>query len=111
MRQLFRHCVDFFRRSDNFFDASLFSLTHRHQSETGTSVVMPSAMLEEDLKEKLIRLFDRMSTEAIALLALEPEVMKVSTEPLPEWMTATQLARYWQLVNAKGEPTSAAIMK
>ena len=68
-------------------------------------------MLDEDLKEKLISLFDRMSSDAIALLAIQPEVIKVSTEPLPEWMTATQLARYWQLVNAKGEPTSAAIMK
>jgi hypothetical protein len=52
-----------------------------------------------------------MSSETIALLALKPELKKVRTEPLPEWMTAMQLARYWQLVNAKGEPTTAAIMK
>jgi hypothetical protein len=68
-------------------------------------------MLDRDLKEKLTRLFDRMSEEAIALLATQPEIEKVTPEPLPEWMTASQLARYWQLVNAKGEPTTAAIMK
>jgi hypothetical protein len=68
-------------------------------------------MLDKDLKEKLTCLFDRMSEEAIALLATKPEIERVRPEPLPEWMTASQLARYWQLVNAKGEPTTAAIMK
>ena len=72
---------------------------------------MLDAMLDKDLREKLTRLFDRLSDEAIALLAAQPELEKVTPEPLPEWMTATQLARYWQLVNAKGEPTTAAIMK
>ncbi|HEV8368450.1 MAG TPA: hypothetical protein VGQ39_10915 [Pyrinomonadaceae bacterium] len=59
----------------------------------------------------MTRLFNRMSEEAIALLAAQPEIEKVTAEPLPEWMTASQLARYWQLVNANGEPTTAAIMK
>ncbi len=68
-------------------------------------------MLDKALKEKLTCLFDRMSEEAIALFAAQPEVEKVTPEPLPEWMTASQLARYWQLVNTKGEPTTAAIMK
>src|SRR5688572_20297822 len=68
-------------------------------------------MLDQDLKEKLNRLFDRMSDEAIAMLAAQPESERLPPEPLPEWMTPTQLARYWQLVNAKGEPTTAAIMK
>jgi hypothetical protein len=68
-------------------------------------------MLDKDLKEKLTRLFARMSEEAIALLATQPEMERVPREPLPEWMTASQLARYWQLVNAKGKPTTAAIMK
>lgn len=68
-------------------------------------------MLDKDLKEKLNRLFDRMADEAIAMFATQPETERLPPEPLPEWMTATQLARYWQLVNAKGEPTTAAIMK
>jgi hypothetical protein len=75
------------------------------------SVVIRDGMLDKDLKEKLTCLFDRLSDEAIALLAARPETEKVTPEPLPEWMTASQLARYWQLVNAKGEPTTAAIMK
>jgi hypothetical protein len=68
-------------------------------------------MLDKDLKEKLNRLFDCMADEAIAMFAAQPEAERLPPEPLPEWMTAIQLARYWQLVNAKGEPTTAAIMK
>lgn len=70
-------------------------------------------MLDQNLnlKEKLTRLFDRTTYEALALLLAQPEPERAQPEPLTEWMTATQLARYWQLVNAKGEPTTAAIMK
>jgi hypothetical protein len=68
-------------------------------------------MLDQDLKEKLTRLFERMSDEAIAMLAAQLSPERAVSEPLPEWMTASQLARYWQLVNAKGEATTAAIMK
>jgi hypothetical protein len=64
-----------------------------------------------DLKEKLTRLFDRTTYEALALLLAQPEPERAQAEPLLEWMTASQLARYWQLVNAQGEPTTAAIMK
>ncbi len=64
-----------------------------------------------DLKEKLTRLFDRMSDEAIAILVARPETERAAPEPLADWMTASQLARYWQLVNAEGEPTTAGIMK
>ena len=58
-----------------------------------------------DLKEKLTRLFDRTTYEAMALLLAQPESEAATPEPLLEWMTASQLARYWQLVSAKGEPT------
>lgn len=51
------------------------------------------------------------SDEAIAILVAQPEMERAAPEPLPEWMTASQLARYWQLVNAEGEPTTAGIMK
>ena len=64
-----------------------------------------------DLKEKLTRALDRATHEAIALVLAQPETESVLAEPMPEWMTATQLARHWQLVNAKGEPTTAGIMK
>ena len=64
-----------------------------------------------DLKEELTQLFDRTTLDAIALLLAESEPDRVAPEPLPDWMTASQIARYWQLVNAQGEPTTAAIMK
>lgn len=63
-----------------------------------------------DLKEKLTRLLDRATQDAIALLLAQRDIDKPA-EPMPEWMTASQLARYWQLVNANGEPTTAGIMK
>lgn len=59
-------------------------------------------MLDTDLKEKLIRLFDRTSDEAIAILVAQPETERAAPEPLADWMTATQLARYWQLIKCGG---------
>jgi hypothetical protein len=64
-----------------------------------------------DLKEKLTRVLDRALQEAIALLLSQCESEKPSAEPNPEWMTASQLARYRQLVNSNGEPTTAGIVK
>jgi hypothetical protein len=64
-----------------------------------------------ELKQRLNQLFDRTTLDAIALLLAESETEKMTTEPLLDWMTTSQLARYWQLVNAQGEPTTAAIMK
>ncbi|MGI8836344.1 MAG: hypothetical protein ACR2H4_06860 [Pyrinomonadaceae bacterium] len=64
-----------------------------------------------DLKEKLASVINRATQDAVALLLTQREIEKPSAEPTPEWMTASQLARYWQLVNANGEPTTAGIMK
>lgn len=64
-----------------------------------------------DLKEKLTRVLERATHEALALVLAQAESEKTPAEPLPDWMTAGQLARYWQMVNAQGEPTTAAIMK
>ena len=70
-------------------------------------------MLDQNLnlKEKLTRLFDRTTYEAMALLLAQPEPETAAPEPLLEWMSASQLARYWQLVNSEGQPTTAGIMK
>ena len=68
-------------------------------------------MLDEDLKSKLNYEFDRAKQKVIALVLARCEAERSSSEPLPEWMTAAQLARYWQLVNANGEPITAGIMK
>lgn len=64
-----------------------------------------------DLKEKLASVIDRATQDAIALLLTQREAAQPSVESGPDWMTATQLARYWQLINANGEPTTAGIMK
>ncbi|MGQ0763100.1 MAG: hypothetical protein ACT4OT_13960 [Acidobacteriota bacterium] len=64
-----------------------------------------------DLKQKLNQLFDRTTLDAIALLFAEAKPDTFRGEVSPDWMTATQLARYWQLVNANDEPTTAGIMK
>lgn len=70
-------------------------------------------MLDEDLelKAKIADVLECAVKEVIALVQTDREVEKNSVEPLLEWMTAGQLARYWQLVNANGEPITAGIMK
>ena len=64
-----------------------------------------------DLKEKLASVIERATQDAIALLLTQRDAAQASVESVAEWMTATQLARYWQLVNANGEPTTAGITK
>lgn len=64
-----------------------------------------------DLKEKLASVIDRATQDAIALLQTQREAAQTSVESSADWMTASQLARYWQLVNANGEPTTAGILK
>src|SRR5687767_1981648 len=70
-------------------------------------------MLHEDLdlKAKISDVLECAAKQVTALAEADRDVEKRSAEPLPEWMTATQLARYWQLVNANGEPITAGIMK
>jgi hypothetical protein len=70
-------------------------------------------MLDEDLdlKAKIADVFECAAKEVIALLEADRDVEKTTVELLPEWMTAGQLARYWQLVNSSGEPITAGIMK
>ena len=64
-----------------------------------------------DLKEKLARVIDSAPQEAIVLFQTQRDAAEPDVESASEWMTASQLARYWQLVNANGEPTTAGIMK
>jgi hypothetical protein len=70
-------------------------------------------MLDEDLdvKTRITDVLECASKEIIALVEADGAVEKNSAEPLLEWMTAAQLARYWQLVNANGESITARIMK
>ena len=70
-------------------------------------------MLDEDLdlKAKIADVFECAAKEVIALVETDRVVEQNSVEPLSDWMTAAQLARYWQLVNSTGEPTTAGILK
>ena len=70
-------------------------------------------MLDEDLdlKARITDVLECASKEIVPLVEAHRNVERNSPEPLPEWMTVTQLARYWQLVNASGEPITAGIMK
>ena len=73
---------------------------------------IPTILDEDfDLKAKIAGVVECAAKEVIALLEANRDEEKSSVEPLPEWMTAAQLARYWQLVNAIGEPITAGIMK
>ena len=70
-------------------------------------------MLDEDLdmKVKIADILECAAKEVIALVEAGRDGEQNSVETLPEWMTAAQLARYWQLVNPSGEPITAGIMK
>jgi hypothetical protein len=70
------------------------------QIRCGTSVVA-----------KITDVLECAAKEVNALVEARRDVEKRSAEPLPEWMTAVQLARYWQLINASGEAITAGIMK
>ena len=70
-------------------------------------------MLDEDLdlKRRITDVLECASKEIIALVEAHGDIERSSPKPLPEWMTAAQLARYWQLVNPNGQAITAGIMK
>jgi hypothetical protein len=63
----------------------------------------------ERLAAELNRIYQRAQEETLALLQSRPTDQL--TSPVREWMSATQLAEYWQLYNDKNEPTTAGILK
>ena len=65
--------------------------------------------ITEELALRVRRIYERGLHETLALLqARHTEKVVV---PVPEWMSAIQLAEYWQLYNDKNEPTTAGILK
>ena len=65
--------------------------------------------MTEELVTQLSRIYERAQNETIALIQSQPaEKVVVSVR---DWMSATQLAEYWQLYNDKNEPTTAGILK
>jgi hypothetical protein len=65
--------------------------------------------MHRDLEQKISHVFDRAKHEALALILSQQEAETPVLETAPDWMTAKQLARYWQILDAKGEPTTAGI--
>lgn len=65
--------------------------------------------MTEELMTQVSRIYERAQNETLALIQSRP-VQQIAA-PLPEWMSATQLAEYWQLCNEKNEPTTAGILK
>ena len=66
-------------------------------------------MNERDLAEEVVRIYQRAQTETLALIQSRPAEMAGASGR--EWMSAIQLAEYWQLYNDKNEPTAAGILK
>lgn len=65
--------------------------------------------IPEELAQSVTRIGERVQAEVLELLRLRH--VEVPASPAREWMTATQLAEYWQLLNDKNEPTTAGIIK
>lgn len=65
--------------------------------------------MTEELMTQVSRIYERAQNETLALIQSRPAEKIVV--PVREWMSATQLAEYWQLCNEKNEPTTAGILK
>ena len=65
--------------------------------------------MTEELVTQVSRIYERAQNETLALIQSRPTEKIVI--PVREWMSATQLAEYWQLYNDKNEPTTAGILK
>lgn len=70
--------------------------------ETGNQTIEEQAL-------QVSRIHERAQHETLALLQSLPSQKELV--PVREWMSATQLAEYWQLYNDKNEPTTAGILK
>ena len=67
-------------------------------------------IMTDDLLDQVSRIYERARVEVLTLLrSREPAAQPVM--PQREWMSATQLAEYWQLYNENDEPTVAGILK
>lgn len=66
-------------------------------------------MNEKALAEEVVRIYQRAQTETLALI--QSRTAEIADATAREWMSAIQLAEYWQLYNDKNEPTTAGILK
>jgi hypothetical protein len=64
---------------------------------------------DEEVAKQIACIYEQAQNEALKLL--HSRAVEEVVTPAREWMTATQLAEYWQLYNDKNEPTTAGILK
>lgn len=68
-----------------------------------------SDYIADELADRVARICERTRSEVLELLQSQPAEKAVVL--MPDWMSAVQLAQYWQLYNDKNEPTTAGILK
>ncbi|HYJ85636.1 MAG TPA: hypothetical protein VEW46_06260 [Pyrinomonadaceae bacterium] len=61
--------------------------------------------MTEELVTQVSRIYERARNETLELI--QSRKAEKIVIPVREWMSATQLAEYWQLYNDKSEPTTA----
>jgi hypothetical protein len=67
-------------------------------------------IMTDDLLDQVSRIYERTRDEVLTLIRSHEPAQHLATPPR-EWMSATQLAEYWQLYNDNDEPTTAGILK
>ena len=66
--------------------------------------------MTDELLTQVTRVCERAKDELLMLLRAHESAANPITPPR-DWMSATQLAEYWQLYNENNEPTTAGILK
>jgi hypothetical protein len=74
-----------------------------------TNLMSKSDYTADELADRVARICERTRSEVLELLQSQPAEKAVVL--MPDWMSAVQLAQYWQLYNDKNEPTTAGILK
>jgi len=74
-----------------------------------TNLMSKSDYIADELADRVARICERTRSEVLELLQSQPTEKAVLL--MPDWMSAVQLAQYWQLYNDKNEPTTAGILK
>lgn len=68
-------------------------------------------MDKTDIIESVKSIFREAEHKALAIVHSLPTSPEIQTTETPDWMTASQLAEYWQLFNDENKPTTSGIMK
>ena len=55
--------------------------------------------MTEELLTEVSRIYERARNEMMMLFQSQPQEKAMSPSSVREWMSATQLAEYWQLYN------------